>query len=73
MYYGQISYQSMIIPGTQLARMATSMEEKSSRVLSEIWSLKRVKHLQRTGAHLLLTMLQNLVFVCYYSPFDVRH
>jgi len=28
----------------ELARMATSMEEKSSRVLSETWSLKRAKH-----------------------------
>jgi len=34
----------------ELARMATSMEEKSSRVLSEIWLLKRAKHLQRTVA-----------------------
>jgi len=28
----------------ELARMATSMEEKSSRVLSETWSLKKAKH-----------------------------
>jgi len=32
------------------ARMATSMEEKSSRVLNETWSLKRVKHPQPTVA-----------------------
>jgi len=34
----------------ELARMATFMEEKSSRVLNETWSLKRVKHLQPTVA-----------------------
>ena len=54
MYNAQISYQSMIIPGAQLVRMATSTRVRSSlrvrNLKRETWSSRKASVLKSTGS-----------------------
>ena len=53
MYNPQISFQSMIIPGAQLALMATSTRERLSlrvrKLKRETWSSRKASVLKSTG------------------------